>query len=472
MMTRIRFGKNSLRTAVAGVIAATMLSGCGGAGGHVSSASDGATRAESNGSVERGVKRAEASVAKSPRDGALRATLGHAYLKSGRFASAAASFNDAMQLGDNSARTALGLSLSYVALGRNSDAVAILNDWRDVIPATDLGLALALAGETSRGTALLADALRNGENTPKLRQNLAYSYALDGRWREARILMEQDVPADQIDRRISDWASRARPEDFKQRIASLLDVPVRDDQGVPSGLALAASKPAEQLASEASAVHGQTAPVTDSELPAIADPSKPAAVPAPAPIPVPVAAPLAAAAPESVAAPAPAPVPAAQEQGGSGSFAAAFAKQNVDENANSNFVNRPLVQPLPSQYVAQAPAPRRTAAVVPVAVNGTHFVQLGSFSSEQGARRAWGIYAKRNPELRSHQMAITAAIVRGQHVWRVAAAGLNYGGARSMCSAVRNRGGACFAYAATNAPAGAIPGRAMRGNAGAQNARR
>ncbi len=81
--------------------------------------------------------------------------------------------------------------------GRNRDAVAILDDWRDAIPVADLGLALALAGEPTRGSAILADALRNGENTPKLRQNLAYAYALDGRWREARIMMMQDVPADQ-----------------------------------------------------------------------------------------------------------------------------------------------------------------------------------------------------------------------------------------------------------------------------------
>ena len=74
-MIRIRLGKNALRSAVAGVIAATMLAGCGGTGGRVSSANNGTVRAESSGAIERGVRRAEAAVVKSPRDGALRATL-------------------------------------------------------------------------------------------------------------------------------------------------------------------------------------------------------------------------------------------------------------------------------------------------------------------------------------------------------------------------------------------------------------
>ncbi|PIM50389.1 sporulation protein, partial [Roseateles chitinivorans] len=143
---------------------------------------------------------------------------------------------------------------SYSAAGRHRDAVAILEDWRDAIPVADLGLALALAGEPTRGSAVLADALRNGENTPKLRQNLAYAYALDGRWREARIMMMQDVPADQIDARISDWAAKTRPEDNQLRVAGLLGAPLRSDPGQPSRLALNSNPVNEQLAAQTAAV--------------------------------------------------------------------------------------------------------------------------------------------------------------------------------------------------------------------------
>ncbi len=90
-------------------------------------------------------------------------------------------------------------------------------------------------------------------------------------------------------------------------------------------------------------------------------------------------------------------------------------------------------------------------------MNGTHLVQLGSFSSEQGARRAWGIFAARNPELKNTRMTIASAVVRGKTYWRVAAAGLNAGGASGLCSSVKNRGGACFDYAATSSVRGQAP---------------
>ncbi len=103
--------------------------------------------------------------------------------------------------------------------------------------------------------------------------------------------------------------------------------------------------------------------------------------------------------------------------------------------------------------------------------NGSHLVQLGSFASAQGARRGWGVLTARNPELRNYRMVITPAVVNGRNFWRVAAAGFNAGGANGLCSSVKGRGGVCFAYAATRAPAGALPASNMTG-AGPRMARR
>ena len=97
-----------------------------------------------------------------------------------------------------------------------------------------------------------------------------------------------------------------------------------------------------------------------------------------------------------------------------------------------------------------AALPVRVAAADPAHLNkfrGTHLVQLGSFSSAQGARRAWGILSAHNGELRHLQMVITPAKVRGHDFWRVAAAGFTGPAANGLCSAVKARGGACFAYA-------------------------
>lgn len=470
-MTAIRIKRSILPLGLAGAIAAALVASAG-----LSASADarpGADRtveqaqaALAKGQVDKAIKLVETAAAANPREPKYRALLGQAYLKAGRFHSAVSAFNDAMKLGDNGARTALGLSLATVAAGQPRDAVSILDDWRDSIPASDLGLALALAGETSRGVAILADALRSGDNSPKLRQNLAYAYALDGRWREARLMMSQDVPADQLDGRISDWAMKAKPEDFRERVATLLGAPLDEvDPGLPARLALVDSPDTEQVAAEAAAVHEPAevavaeAPAPTAVAPAFAE-LPPANAPAAAPAP---AADLADYAPVSAAAPAPvveAPVAARPQQA---SFATTFAT-----GLATQFVSQPIVQALPASYAIAAAwiAPQRAAPVRQSAPRvatrqaavggGTHLVQLGSFSSPQGARRAWGYYAAKNPELRGYRMTITPAVVRGKNFWRVAAAGFTGGtNATGMCSAVKSRGGVCFAYAASRGvPAG------------------
>ena len=447
-MNSSRIKRSVLPLGLAGAIAVAMAAGAGVSTGAVAKNTPDKTAAEAQkalakGDAEKAISLAEAVVAANPREASYRALLGQAYLRAGRFASAVTTLNDAMKLGDNSTKTALSLSLAYVGAGRNSEAVGILNDWRDAIPASDLGLAYALAGESGRGAAILTDALRAGDKSPKLRQNLAYAFALDGRWREARLMAAQDVPADQLDARLSTWAAQARPEDSKLRVAGLLKVPMRADPGQPTALALGGSSDQEQLAAETAA---SRSPATAGELPATGESA--AALAQYRPVDAPAAAP----------------------------------GETTPEAFASQFANSEVVQPLPAVSPEAAPAAsqrpvRVAAAVVPskpkavahrpglrprhakawVAGKGSsHAVQLGSFASEQGARRAWGYYAKKNPELRNFKMAISQATVRGKRYWRVAAAGLDSRGAGGLCSAVKNRGGVCFAYAvspARNAPA-------------------
>ncbi|MBV1688633.1 SPOR domain-containing protein [Novosphingobium sp. G106] len=441
----------TVRYAITGALAVGLLAGCAGSS-HMARAGDHAVRTAKNQS--RSINAAEQTVAQAPNDAAARLALGQAYLDAGRFQSAATTFSDAIQLGDSSSSVQLRLALARIGAGDMRGAAAVLDQARDTIQPADRGLALALAGQTGRGVAVLIDALRGGENSPKLRQNLAYAYALNGQWREARVAMSQDVPADQIDDRIGDWAAMSRPEDVQRRVASLLAVPVGvADAGQPVALALSGvAEPKEQRA------EAEPAPVTrtaDAELPAIGETPAPAvaAVPAPA----------------------------------SAEFATAFAAQ-----PQSNYVAQPVVQPAaqvavadyaakPSlqaaparasrvaaftRAVAERPsapklaAPRKDASrpmAWPAAVkNGTHLVQLGSFSSEANARRAVGILTARSPELRGYQMTITPAVVNGKNFWRVAAAGFNGGSASSLCSGLKSRGNVCFAYAANRAPAGQV----------------
>ena len=428
---------------LAGALGAVLVAGAGFSESVVAKPSPDRTATQvqnalKKGKIDQAITLAEQIVAASPREPSYRTLLGQAYMRAGRFDSASTSFDDAMKLGDNSARTALALSLAQVAQGRNREAVALLDDWREAIPAADLGLALALAGETGRGVAILGDAMRSGESNPKIRQNRAYALALDGRWREARVMIEQDVPADQVDERISEWAARAKPEDNQLRVAGLLKVPMRADPGRPTALALADNPVQEQFAAETAATKAAPALAANSELP----PASPEAA-------------------AQLAQYSPVDAPAAQ------SFDKAFAR---------NEVSLPVVQPLPANHAeqpAKAPTKKLTrsprgfashhAGVRPrqakhrAVAGGTHLVQLGSFFSQQGARRAWGIYAAKNPELKNYRMTITQATVRGKNYWRVSAGGLNGSRASGLCSSLKSRGGACFAYAvparASKAPA-------------------
>lgn len=452
-MNTSRIRRNVLPLGLAGVMAVALAAGAGFSSSAVVAkpapdrVAAEAQKALAKGQVDKAITMAEELVAANPREGRYRSLLGQAYLRAGRFESAAQALDDATKLGDNSARTALSLALAKVGSGKHREAVAILDDWRDAIPAADLGLAYALAGETNRGVAILSDALRGGENTPKLRQNLAYALALDGRWREARIMASQDVPADKLDARISDWAHKSRPEDNRLRVAGLIGAPVRADGGMPAQLALNANPEQEQLAAETAAQREPAvAAAPGGELPAVdANPAELAQY-------QPVSAPVTAE---------PAPVAPAQ------TFAATFG-------------DTPVVQPVPAALPSRAPVaatapkakqPVRVAAAVPAAhrpglrprrapapvfgKGSSHAVQLGSFSSEQGARRAWGYYAGRNPELRNFKMTITPATVRGKKFWRVAATGLDGRGAGGLCSKVKARGGVCFAYTTIGRPANA-----------------
>ena len=480
-MNSLRSTSKTIGFVAIGAIAVATLGACAGSA-HLARADAQSERgaSQSRRGVERDVLVAERAVARSPQNASLRSALGLAYLQVGRFTSATTAFDDAMRLGDNSPRTALSLALAKVGAGHGREAVAILDDWRDSIPASDLGLALALSGETTRGVAILTDALRGGQSSPKLRQNLAYAYALDGRWREARTMMEQDLPADQIDQRISEWAMQGRPEDAQKRVANLLGAPVRSDPGLPQNLALGNSDTVEQLAAEATATQPQPVQqpvVAQSELPAAGEAAAPIPVAAPpvanandvpqvpnavAPAHVAVVTPEA---PPPSAPPAPAPESVAVSlPADTRSFANAFDGSTVSAPASA------------SAWSAPSRAPRTVRVVLPAAKpvitrTGSHLVQLGSFSSPEGARRGWGILASRNPRLREYHMVITPAVVNGKNYWRVAAAGFDSGTASGMCSTVRNRGGVCFAYAATRAPAGAIPNRAQT-VAGPQFARR
>jgi Flp pilus assembly protein TadD len=428
-MTRKENNKPMIGLAVTTALASIALAGCTTHAAPRADTSFGKAQvALSKGKVDQAVTHAEAAVLAEPRNANYRALLGAAYLEAGRFQAAATSFDDALELGDSDPRTVLSYALAEVALGDNGAAIAALDQWQDDIDPADLGLAYALAGQPDRGVHVLANALRGGQNTAKVRQNLAYAYALQGNWRAARVMAAEDVPADQIDTRISEWAQSAQPEAFQLRVANLLQVSPAQDSGQPAHLALANHPAHAVMVAEAAA----QVPVDDV---AAQEPAQ-----------------FAFAEPVNQAAARPA------------SFETAFISDEpevYEVPAQERFTSRPVVQQTPAVAAAPAKPAARVAAAssqrrMAATTEATHLVQLGSFSSRAGAERATGVYQKRYSQLSGRDFVITEAKVNGKTYFRVAAAGFGATSARSMCSTVKASGKGCFAYAEGKPLPGAV----------------
>lgn len=426
--------KRFVQLAVTTALVGTALAGCTGkaAPSHAYSAEH-AEAALMKGKASKAVEHAEAAVLASPRDAYSRTLLANAYLEDGRFASAATTFSEAIELGDTAPRTVISYALALSAIGDYMGARATLERFEHALDPADFGLAIALAGRPDQGVHVLSNALRAGQNTAKVRQNLAYAYAMQGNWRAARVMAAEDVPAGEVGDRMAEWAALARPEAFTMRVASLLGVKPQVDPGQPQMLALANHPSVEMLAAQET---GELEPYADmpegsyafaEELP---------------------------------------PVAASQSYEDSGDAAlanAALASATSPLRYVSNEIAQPVpprsrtvaprgavtTAPAPAPALAPAPAPARLAA-------GEYNVQLGSFFSMSDAHEAWKTFQKRYPELGDAERVITKARVNGKIYYRVAAAGYGKSTAQSMCRTVKSKGGGCIAYAASRPLPGAL----------------
>lgn len=424
-----------LAVALTTALATTALAGCTGKVAPASASS--AAKAEellAKGKSAKAVTHAEAAVLAAPRDAATRLILAKAYVEAGRFASASTTFEEAMALGDISARTVLVYSLTLSAQGRFDEAQALLDRHEHSLDPADFGLAITLAGRPQRGIQVLSNAIRSGANTVQVRQNLAYAFAMDGDWRSARLLAQQDLARDTLAQRMGEWAVMSQPQNAPQRVATMLGTTPVADMGQPAELALANFPSASQLAFET----GDTSPValatsdyTGAEL---------------APVEMAPAEPVDLAHSFDVVEPAP----------------VAVSRQTAAPRVT-------LPRPTPSYEPSARPTVRDVAVAklqpgsterafdaAFVRTPGAYSVQLGSFQSLAIANEAWGRFQKRYPGLKGASKVVTKARVDGKIYYRVAASGFAKNSAATMCGMVKQKGGGCFAYASSRTLPGTI----------------
>ncbi|WP_066552026.1 SPOR domain-containing protein [Croceicoccus bisphenolivorans] len=437
------------RTALRAVIAGTMLAGVAVAQPALAGSVDKASEALSENETDRAVLYAEKAVEEAPRDASRRALLGQAYLRAGRLVSARAALNEAITLGETNPRVALMLALAEIGSGSPRNGVTILAQQGNSIPAADRGLAFALAGETARGVEIISADIRAGNDNSKTRQNLAYAFALDGRWREARLMAAQDVPADMLDRRMTEWAMNSRADQVGNRVAALVGATLQADSGMPVALALANfPTPAAKAA----------APMMAEAKPVAPAPVKAAAKPAPAPVVVAKADPapvVVAKAAEPVVVARAEPAKSEVKTAAVPASKPATMQMAVIQPTQENPAAKPAAMKVAMTTAKPAPVKAKVAApALPApSASGTHVAQLGSYTSEANARAGWKVFQSRYANLKGAQPVITQAKVDGKDYWRVAAGSFDAKGANAMCAAVKASGNGCLPIAQSSAKA-------------------
>lgn len=369
-------------------------------------------KALAKGKTERALTYAELAVEADMQNRDYRALLARIYMSQGRFVAAERSLMDVMELGQVDPRTVISLSLARIAQGNVGSAISLVEANRSILPVSDYALTLALAGRSSDAVAILTDAIRTDNATARTRQNLALAYALDGRWRDARVMASQDMAQTQVNDRIAEWAQFARPDAYTLRVAGLLKVrPNLADTGQPVRLALNSAEPI------------QLAQAQTPEAPVAVTANQPAV---------------------ELAAIGPAPV------ADSAGFAAVESDIKIVEVAPSVVADAPLIKALegPAKSASVAPvkiAMNEVPASKPVTSGSTHVVQLGAFNNAAVANDAWVKLSKRYGMLNGFQPTKTTVTVNGRKFVRLSASGFgNASAANAACSQIKSQGGACF----------------------------
>ncbi len=402
-----------MQIAVSAMAIGLATSGCSSLGlgdygqGATSKQSALAAKAAQKGDHSKAIGHAEAAVAADPQNADLRASLAQQYMTAGRFASAEASFAEALAL-QNSPRTALNLALAKIANGRSGDAVALLDKYREQLPASDYGFALGLAGELERSTLVLGDAVRQPDANARTRQNLAFVLAMQGRWLEAKIIAGQDIPYGNIGDRMGQWASYMQAGSSRQLVAGVLNTSASaNDPGMPTQLALNTNPVdfAPQMAMSAPASGYDPAPLAQY---------------APTPSEGPSGAVAAAAAPSEAVAPV--ETVAVESVAGTASSAPA-APYKVS-------VQLPALKPASNKSAKLAPLTKvaskaEAAALIAKARKSSGLaVQLGAFSSMASAKSAWTRMSAKHPTLRGYTPSYAAVTIKGRTYVRLAANGI------------------------------------------------
>ena len=436
MARPIRFG-----TALTALGVVGLLSGCASPAGKVANSASASGKADKSnvglatraiaaldkGDYASAIAFAERAVEHSPGSAQFRALLGNAYFAGGRFASAEAAYRDSLALQPDHAPVVLKLALVTIGLGKNDQAISLLQSSQAILDPADLGLALALAGRPADAALLLDSAARQTGADARVRQNLALAHALAGDWMMARTVAAQDLAPDQVEARLQQWMTFAKPVRASDQLAALTGIsPAASDPGQPVRLALRSEAPRlavnviaptlRPVAEPAAEQPVAPAPVSEPQI-AEVESVPPVVEQAPAEITVPAVA-IAAALPAFVP---PAPV---------------IESDLTPVEVLSEQAARPRAG------AARIKPSRASFARVKA---GGAVVQLGAFANRGNVESAWARYAAKHPSLRNYAPTTARFNAGASTVYRLSVGGFaSSREAHAYCAGLKRRGTSCF----------------------------
>lgn len=439
---------NRLGTTLAAASVLAMVTACSGPnptanrsasifGGDVDKSNIGlATRAQAalaENNVQQAISLAERAVENTPRDAGFRALLGNCYMAAGRFSSAEAAYRDSLTLLPAQSGVILKLALVQISLGKNGEALALLQDGQNYVDHADLGLAVALAGNPQGAVQVLEPLAREPGADARTRQNLALAYALSGNWEQARIVAAQDLAADQVDARIQQWMAMAKPGSQAEQVASFTGFrPAAGDPGQPIRLALNKDDAKVRMAQAQSiATPEPQAPEAIEQVAQVQPTPQPVVDPS-APAPVVVAATEKVEAPVVLASNSSSVTVAVPEAGPA--LASRPRKSSPRPGLSAEAVR-----------VKDTVANLRRAALARHTGNSRYVVQLGAYSSKDRVHQAWTKVSARFGRVGQYKPVTARYDGPKGTFYRLAVQGFtNDRHAMQFCASLKSQGRACF----------------------------
>ncbi len=156
------------------------------------------------------IKVLETTLTHNPNDAKLVAYLGKELVLAGRPAAGIKQLNKAIAAGENNWKVYSALGSAYDQIGKHREAraayqSALAEQPQKVSIHNNIGMSYILEGNLKQAETSLraAQSLPEGEFNQTLRQNLALSVGLQGRFKEASEIASRDLPPDQVEQNLA-----------------------------------------------------------------------------------------------------------------------------------------------------------------------------------------------------------------------------------------------------------------------------